>query len=274
MHLNKSNDLLMLEIGDTVTKRNLFDVIQYSKVQNSQHWSDESSIIGNTPQQGINWIGAIPELKAVIIKTRPGLYAHDGWSSDNKEKYFYSFKANKGKVSYSEKANRVLINQPQYLYPILLFTELKNNWLYEGKFSVSEFEDNFITLKRQTNFDENNALDIFQENQFYKEGGRKFVTHLVAERNAAIVKELKKSKKWECEICEENFNTKYGVDYIEAHHKIPISNYSTDAIVTLDHFALLCPNCHKAVHVYMKQFAMEYADIKVKLKSFQSKNYS
>ncbi|WP_047541375.1 HNH endonuclease [Methylotenera versatilis] len=271
MQLKKSNDLLMLEIGDTVTKRNLFDLIQYSKVKDSQYWSDEDSIIGNTPQQGINWIGTLPELKAVIIKTRLGLYDHDGWSTDNKDIYFYSFKANKGKVSYSEKANQVLINQPQYLYPILLFTEIKNNWNYEGKFLISELKDNYVTLHRQINFDESHALEISQENQLYKEGGRKFVTHLIAERNIKIIKELKKTQKWECNICEEIFNAKYGVDYIEAHHKIPISNYSADTFVTLDDFALLCPNCHKAVHVYMKLYAMEYAEIKVKLKSIQTK---
>lgn len=267
MELKTSNDLLGLEIGNTVTKRNLFDLIQYSKVKDSQYWVDEESIIGNTPQQGINWIGALPELKGVIIKTRPSSYANDGWVSNIKDIYSYSFKANKGEISYTEKANQVLINQPQYLYPILLFTELKNNWHFEGKFSVSEFKGSYITLFRQNSFDVSPALEVFQENQHYKEGDRKFVTHLLAERNIKIIKELKKTQKWECNICKGSFSARYGVDYIEAHHKIPISNYSTSTLVTLDDFALLCPNCHKAVHIYMKLYAMEYAEIKLKLKS-------
>lgn len=127
MELKTSNDILGLDIGNTVTKRNMFDLILYSKVKDSQYWVDEDSIIGNTTQQGINWIGTFPELKGVIIKTRPGSYANDGWVSNVKDMYSYSFKAKKGEISYTEKANKVLINQPQYLYPILLFTELKNN---------------------------------------------------------------------------------------------------------------------------------------------------
>jgi putative restriction endonuclease len=271
MQLKNSTDIFTLNVGDKVTKRNLFNLIQFSKVLESDYWSGEDLMIGNTPQQGINWVGAFPELKAVIINTRLGSYDHDGWSSENKNVYYYSLKARKGKVSYTEKANQVLINQPQYLYPILLFTELKDDWHFEGRFSVSGLNDNFITLNRQNNFDEIHSLEMAQENMFYKEGGRKFVNHLIAERNIKIVKELKSTQKWECDICDENFNCKYGVDYIEAHHKIPIANYSKDTLVTLDDFALLCPNCHKAVHVYMKVYSMEYTDIKDKLISLLGK---
>jgi len=73
MILEKVTDLFSLSAGDVVTKRNLFDLIQFSKVENSPCWSGPEYSIGNTPQQGINWVGQSPALRAVIIKTRRGI---------------------------------------------------------------------------------------------------------------------------------------------------------------------------------------------------------
>lgn len=148
MKLKKTCDLFSLSIGDIVTKRNLYDLVQFSKVEASPYWSGTDGIIGNTPQQGINWVGQPPDVQAVIIKTRLGSYSDDGWSSDGKNSYHYSFKARNGKISHTEKANEVLVKQPQHLYPILLFTEHKDGWCFEGSFSVSEIEDKFVVLHR------------------------------------------------------------------------------------------------------------------------------
>ncbi|MDT8317192.1 MAG: HNH endonuclease [bacterium] len=59
--------------------------------------------------------------------------------------------------------------------------------------------------------------------------------------------------------------SRYGVKCIEAHHKVPISTYSSAYTVQLSDFALLCPNCHKAVHIYMKLEGLEYKKIREKL---------
>ncbi|WP_417474286.1 HNH endonuclease [Luteimonas mephitis] len=150
MQLSKPSELLELSTGDTVTKRNLFDLIQLSKVEGSAFWQDRSWLIGNTPQQGINWIGELPECRAVLIKTKPGSYENDGWAGSSKNVYHYSFKARGGTISYTEKANRVLVNQPDYQYPILLFTEIDGRWSYEGHFSVSGIRDNHVVLERTT----------------------------------------------------------------------------------------------------------------------------
>ncbi len=123
MVISKPRELLFLTKDQSVTKRNLFDLIQFSKVRNSSHWDGEENQVGNTPQQGINWIGKLPAVKAVIIKTRPGSYEFDGWVDDDKSSYNYSFKARKDVINLAEKANRVLVDQPLYGYPILLFTE-------------------------------------------------------------------------------------------------------------------------------------------------------
>lgn len=260
MELNKPQDLFLLSAGDAVSKRNLFDLIQYSKVESSDFWGGGDHVIGNTPQQGINWVGPLPAVKAVIIKTRPGSYEEDGWSDSSKTTYHYSFKARKSVVSFEEKANKVLVGQPQHLYPIFLFTEGADGWKFEGVFSVVAIEERYVVMNRgESSFRE--AISG-QDEQNFTEGGRRYVTHLMAERNKNVVKAVKASKSWECEICGMNFKNEYGISYIEAHHKVSMSTYSSSYVIKPEDLALLCSNCHKAVHIYMKTEDMEYRDIK------------
>jgi putative restriction endonuclease len=260
MELLKAQDLFSLSSGDVVTKRNLYDLVQFSKIEASPYWSGTEGIIGNMPQQGINWVGQLPAVKAAIIKTRPGSYRDDGWSDETKTSYHYSFKARNAEISLTEKANEVLVKQPQHLYPIFLFTEHKDGWHFEGAFSVSEIENKFVVLLRDTA----SAADISepQDELLFQEGERKYVTHLMAERNKGVVKALKGIEVWICDICDVDFFDRYGVKYIEAHHKIPISTYSANHVVRLSDLALLCPNCHKAVHIHMKNDTHEYMEIK------------
>jgi putative restriction endonuclease len=170
MELQNTNDLFTLSIGDVVSKRNLYDLIQYSKVAESQYWTGMELKINNTPQQGINWIGEPHSCKGVIIKTRPGLYKEDGWSDAQKLTYHYSFKAKEGSISYKEKANQALLNQPQRLYPIMLFSEIKDSWKFEGVFSVSGIEDNYVVLSRRISTPA--EFNFTQEGDEHQEGER------------------------------------------------------------------------------------------------------
>jgi len=265
MELKKTRDLFFLSTGQIITKRNLYDLVQFSKVETSPYWSGTDGVIGNTPQQGINWIGQLPEVQAVIIKTRPGSYDDDGWSDEGKNSYHYSFKARNGVISYSEKANEVLVRQPQHLYPIFLFTEHKDGWQFEGTFAVSEIEEKFVVLHRGLTYGTHNSAP--QEELLFQEGERKYVTHLMAERSKGVVSALKSVESWLCDICGVDFLARYGVKYIEAHHKVPISTYSSSYVVSPSDLSLLCPNCHKAVHIYMKKSGYEYAKIKAILEA-------
>ncbi|MGN6120548.1 MAG: HNH endonuclease [Rhodanobacter sp.] len=264
MELRKPVDLFSLSAGDLVTKRNLFDLIQYSKVQASSYWAGADLQIGNTPQQGINWLGPPPACYAVIIKTRPGSYEEDGWVNKERTAYKYSFKARSGDISYTEKANAVLIGQQQYLYPILLFTEDRASWLFEGAFSVVEIQDKYVVLDRVAHLVATPAS--MQDEPIFQEGGRKYVAHLMAERNKKVVKAIKEGSTWTCDICRMKFVERYGLDYIEAHHKVPISTYSSTYQVRVQDFSLLCPNCHRAVHMYMRAEGLEYTQIKERLR--------
>lgn len=252
------DELLNASIAKSVSKRDLFDLIQYSKVPGSEYWVGHDSVINNTPQQGINWVGELPALLGVIIKVRPGSYIHDGWEGAEKNLYKYSFKARKGVISLREKANLALLNQAEFGYPILLFSELKKSWVFEGIFEVVECAAEYVTLGRRTQ----PVVESSKTGQGFMEGGSKYVTHLLSERNPQVVKALKASKSFVCEICNEDFKSKYGIEYIEAHHKIPVSNVVVKSEVMLDSLALLCSNCHSAVHVHMRAGLADYQDVK------------
>ena len=259
MQLNKTKDLFSLQIGDTVSKSNLFDLIQFSKDNTSTYWNGEESFIGNTPQQGINWIGIFPSINGVILKVRHGSYAKDGWVDNTKLEYRYSLKKRQGEIKFNEKANSVLLKQPQLLYPIFLFTESKNDWLFEGEFSVKIIEEDFVVLFRR---DSQPEITLPEQDEFlFQEGNRRYVTHLLAERSKAVVNIAKNASSWICEICSLDFQKTYGEPYIEAHHTIPVYKYSESHSISPNDLALLCPNCHKAVHIYMKKSDLEYLEI-------------
>ena len=89
------------------------------------------------------------------------------------------------------------------------------------------------------------------------EGQRQFVTHLRIERNQAKAEEAKRSYRARCaatgeqpgcQACHDNFADKYGIDYLEAHHKTPLSKAKGPIKTTVDDFDLLCANCHRAIH--------------------------
>lgn len=264
MQITKSKDILNLSIGESINKKSLFRLIQLSKIPDSEFWSGERYIINNTPQQGINWIGSSPAVEAVIVKTRQGSYLHDGWVDGAKRIYRYSFKEKKGVVHFSELANKVLVNQPEFGYPILLFIENEEDWVFEGRFSVVEIAERFVVLENSLSF---RQIPVTFEAEEYREGGRRYVSHLMAERSKRAVDILKANNAWICDICQMDFNTCYGIPYIEAHHKIPISTFSDRHSVRAEDFSLLCPNCHKAVHIYMKRLDIEYEEIRLLLQT-------
>lgn len=263
MQLIRPQDLFSLATGEIVSRRNLFDLIQFSKVEGSEYWGGEDVRINNTPQQGINWVGRPPLVQGVIIKTRPGSYEHDGWLGDDHQTYRYSFKARKGVISYTEDANRVLMEQPQHLYPVLLFTEAGADWTFEGRFAVEQIADQYVVLRREAAV----QLEVnIQTETSWREGGRRYITHLLAERSRALVKYLKSVADPICEICGQDFMARYGVACIEAHHKTPLATFTDDHEVKSEDLALLCPNCHRAVHAIMRESDANYGAIQDRLR--------
>lgn len=86
------------------------------------------------------------------------------------------------------------------------------------------------------------------------EGKLRLVTHYARERDRNIITAKKQQAiqngNLKCEICEFSFIDKFGVEFIECHHKTPISQ-SGVAETTLNDLGLVCANCHRMLH---KQF--------------------
>lgn len=86
------------------------------------------------------------------------------------------------------------------------------------------------------------------------EGKLRLVTHLARERDKNIIIKKKQQElqngNLNCEICEFSFIDKFGVEFIECHHKTPISQSGVTE-TTLSDLALVCANCHRMLH---KQF--------------------
>ena len=86
------------------------------------------------------------------------------------------------------------------------------------------------------------------------EGARRLYIHYRHERDVGLSKEAKQAfleqhGKLMCEACDTEPMKKYGLEIIEAHHKIPLSESSGSRISTIEDFLLLCPSCHRAIHM-------------------------
>jgi predicted HNH restriction endonuclease len=82
-----------------------------------------------------------------------------------------------------------------------------------------------------------------------EEGQSALRTHLARERNAGNREAVVRVKGARCEVCSFDFSVKYGPDlngFIEVHHLRPIAGGAY--VPTLDDFAVLCANCHRAAH--------------------------
>lgn len=87
------------------------------------------------------------------------------------------------------------------------------------------------------------------------EGNKQFAAHIRSERAVLWAKKKKDQVIGErgaliCEGCKSNFKTLYGEsEYAcyEVHHLIPIGN-GVKRITKLSDLAILCANCHRAIH--------------------------
>jgi len=88
------------------------------------------------------------------------------------------------------------------------------------------------------------------------EGAVKYRMHRHLERDVNIVrraklKRLSETGKLECEACSFDFAATYGhqgAGFIEAHHKIPVSQLNGKTKTKMSDLALVCSNCHRILH--------------------------
>ena len=97
-----------------------------------------------------------------------------------------------------------------------------------------------------------------------EEGKRILKKHYIRERNPKIIKEAKalalQKSNLKCEVCNFSFSQHYGErakDFIEGHHKKPISEMKEGEITSINDIALICSNCHRVIHLKIPWLTIE-----------------
>jgi hypothetical protein len=89
-----------------------------------------------------------------------------------------------------------------------------------------------------------------------QEGRRRLEMHFAIERATGIVREAK--RQWRnadsnlpCECCGFSFVHAVGVDYVEAHHRVPLANLRPNEVchTRVEDLARVCANCHRILHL-------------------------
>lgn len=85
----------------------------------------------------------------------------------------------------------------------------------------------------------------------YNEGSREAREATFFKRNKKLVLDAKKTYGYNCQICDFNFEEKYGelgFEFIECHHINPLSERNLDLPTTIEDVRVVCSNCHKMLH--------------------------
>ena len=89
-----------------------------------------------------------------------------------------------------------------------------------------------------------------------REGKKQWYRHLRRERDRALVRRKKRKVKADtgklrCEACHFDFEQVFGPtmeDFCEVHHRKPLSSKDGERETPLGDLAVLCANCHRAIH--------------------------
>ena len=111
--------------------------------------------------------------------------------------------------------------------------------------------------------------DEGDESYSVKEGKTIYKLHKLRERDSKInskkkAQYFKRHGKLDCEVCGFDFYQTYGdlgKDFIEAHHRVPLSELDGEKTTKLEDLALVCSNCHRMLHR-----SISIADLKNKIR--------
>jgi 5-methylcytosine-specific restriction protein A len=81
-----------------------------------------------------------------------------------------------------------------------------------------------------------------------KEDNAGSLVNKAEEDTRMVLDALRQRSAGKCELCKQPapFVTSDGIPYLEVHHIVPVSQGGKD---TIDNEVLLCPNCHRKVHL-------------------------
>ena len=130
---------------------------------------------------------------------------------------------------------------------------------YNGKkdifFSVDGIGKGHWGLRNFIPADSN--VNLTEDDASYPEGKKILRLHICRERNPKVIADAKKmfkekhNRRLFCEACGFSFTDTYGdlgENFIEGHHKIPVSMLSANDKTKPEDIIMLCSNCHQMIH--------------------------
>lgn len=122
---------------------------------------------------------------------------------------------------------------------------------------------------KDINYKLSQITDEEDEDYSVKEGKVIYKLHKLRERDRKInskkkAEYFKKHRRLDCEVCGFDFHEAYGdlgEGFIEAHHRVPLSELDGEKITKLEDLALVCSNCHRMLHR-----SISIADLKNKIR--------
>jgi 5-methylcytosine-specific restriction protein A len=107
----------------------------------------------------------------------------------------------------------------------------------------------------------------------YAEGTRIFKEYGFFSRNPELIKEAKAFYGYTCQVCNFNYEKKYGelgISYIECHHLNPLSErpeseWDENIKTSIKDVRVLCANCHRMIH--RKRPALTVEELQAIIKS-------
>jgi predicted HNH restriction endonuclease len=157
---------------------------------------------------------------------------------------------------YEEQIRKVIDDKIQEKKIINDNQKLSINKEFVGKMINNDFINDLEKISDPDFNDEinfhfiTNKIQEIEVENVVVEGGTKLIEHFTRERNRKIIRTIKKNRSWVCDICKHEMNDTYGFNFIDAHHKMPLM-VTGETQTTESDIALLCPNCHRAIHNLM-----------------------
>ncbi len=153
-------------------------------------------------------------------------------------------------INWKVKPDNVIRTEQPIIIPRKVLSPNNYRIVRPTEISKSEFNKLFY-LATNSSFE----VDYGDDTDF-PEGKVVERMHKAKERNQAVIRLAKeqfkaKNRKLYCQVCGFDFFKKYGLrglDFIEAHHVLPVSKLKKKSITKVSDIALVCSNCHRMLH--------------------------
>lgn len=111
--------------------------------------------------------------------------------------------------------------------------------------AVAFFEDVARALPHAAAEDERREVYPKYENR------KRVTSHLQRERSRLLATECKIRDNYQCQVCGHSFEDVYGklgIEFAEAHHRVPLSQLREHIRTSTKNLATVCANCHRMLH--------------------------